>query len=43
MLSSAARAKWAAVVPRVMPVIVPRAYWSQCVNALCPILHSLYQ
>ena len=25
MLSSAARAMWAAVVPRVMPTIVPRA------------------
>src|ERR1044071_7198239 len=29
MASSAARAKWAAVVPRVMPEIEPRAYWSQ--------------
>ena len=30
MLSSAARAMWPAVVPRVMPTIVPRAYGSQC-------------
>ncbi len=28
--SSAARARWPAVVPRVRPVMVPRAYWSQC-------------
>ena len=28
--SRAARAMWPAVVPRVMPTIVPRAYWSQC-------------
>ena len=30
MLSSAARAMCAAVVPRVIPTIVPRAYGSQC-------------
>ena len=29
MPSSAARAMWPAVVPRVRPVMVPRAYWSQ--------------
>ena len=30
MPSSAARARWPAVVPRVSPAMVPRAYWSQC-------------
>ena len=29
MPSRAARAMWAAVVPRVMPQMVPWAYWSQ--------------
>src|SRR5216683_2492169 len=31
MPSSAARAMWPAVVPRVRPVIVPRAYWAQSI------------
>ena len=30
MPSSAARAMWASVVPRVIPTMVPRAYGSQC-------------